>query len=87
MVMMRIAISITNKEESATATTTVMAAPLSRVRDAGQARAQFPLPVQKKKLERQFGCLKERHNSKEISVRWADYKAFDIVRRKDLGGD
>ena len=56
MAMMRIVVSLTNEEESATATTTMMAAPLSKVRDAGQERARVPLPVKKKKLERQFGC-------------------------------
>ena len=35
-----------------------------------------------------FSCqCRIKDNSKENSVGWAGYKAFDIVRRKDLGGD
>ena len=56
--MMRIAVSITNEEKNATATTTVMVAPLCKVRDAGQARVPLPVKKKKKKLERLFGCLK-----------------------------
>ena len=45
MAMIKTVVSITNEKDSATANTTAMAAPLSNVRDVGQARARVPLAV------------------------------------------